>query len=135
MRVSGLHKPNKFASLFIDHITRVWQLVTKWQIVLHIVRCAGLSLSKKWLNATFLSFTGFASRIRSRAAKPAKYENLWVFIRSDAHVVRAGLNIRGCGPLSTQGFFDTLSPAYRKVCRTVFPFSPIFSSFSRRITG
>ena len=35
-------------------------------------------------------------------------ENLWVFIRSDAHVVRAGLNIRGCGPLSTLGFFDRL---------------------------
>ena len=70
-------------------------------------------MSKKWLNATFLSFTGFASRIRSRAAKSAKYENLWVFIRSDAHVVRAGLNIRGCGPLSTLGFFDSLkkSPA------------------------
>ena len=67
-----------------------------------------LRLSKKWLNATFLSFTDFASRIRSRAAKPAKYENLWVFIRSDAHVVRAGLNIRGCGPLSTPGFFDSL---------------------------
>ena len=65
-------------------------------------------MSKKWLNATFLSFTGFASRIRSRAAKSAKYENLWVFIRSDAHVVRAGLNIRGCGPLSTPGFFDRL---------------------------
>ncbi|MCI6979213.1 MAG: hypothetical protein MR918_01360, partial [Clostridiales bacterium] len=62
-------------------------------------------VSKKWLVAAFLSFTGFASRIRSRAAKPAKYENLWVFIRSDAHVVRAGLNIRGCGPLSTPGFF------------------------------
>jgi len=72
-----------------------------------------LRVSKKWLNATFLSFTGFASRIRSRAAKSAKYENLWVFIRSDAHVVRAGLNIRGCGPLSTPGFFDSLkkSPA------------------------
>ena len=70
-------------------------------------------MSKKWLSATFLSFTGFASRIRSRAAKSAKYENLWVFIRSDAHVVRAGLNIRGCGPLSTPGFFDSLkkSPA------------------------
>ena len=67
-------------------------------------------VSKKWLNATFLSFTGFASRIRSRAAKSAKYENLWVFIRSDAHVVRAGLNIRGCGPLSTLGFFDRLKP-------------------------
>ena len=66
-------------------------------------------MSKKWLNATFLSFTGFASRIRSRAAKSAKYENLWVFIRSDAHVVRAGLNIRGCGPLSTLGFFDRLA--------------------------
>ena len=65
-------------------------------------------VSKKWLNTTFLSFTGFASRIRSRAAKPAKYENLWVFIRSDAHVVRAGWNIRGCGPLSTPGFFDNL---------------------------
>ena len=65
-------------------------------------------MSKKWLNATFLSFTGFASRIRSRAAKSAKYENLWVFIRSDAHVVRAGLNIRGCGPLSTPRFFDSL---------------------------
>ena len=63
-------------------------------------------VSKKWPNATFLSFTGFASRIRSRAAKPAKCENLRVFIRSDAHVVRAGLNIRGCGPLSTPGFFD-----------------------------
>ena len=68
-------------------------------------------MSKKWLNATFLSFTGFASRIRSRAAKSAKYENLWVFIRSDAHVVRAGLNIRGCGPLSTLGFFDRLRTA------------------------
>ena len=82
-----------------------------------------LRVSKKWLNATFLSFTGFASRIRSRAAKSAKYENLWVFIRSDAHppgglllpqrgnspcVVRAGLNIRGCDPLSTLGLFDRL---------------------------
>ena len=78
-------------------------------------------VSKKWLNATFLSFTGFASRIRSRAAKSAKYENLWVFIRSDAHVVRAGLNIRGCGPLSTPGFFDTLERSLRSaLCVYVF---------------
>ena len=77
-------------------------------------------MSKKWLNATFLSFTGFASRIRSRAAKSAKYENLWVFIRSDAHppgglllplrgnspcVVKAGINLRGCGPLTTPWVF------------------------------
>ena len=44
----------------------------------------------------------------ARSAPNAKYENLWVFIRSDAHVVRAGLNIRGCGPLSDLGFFDRL---------------------------
>ena len=52
--------------------------------------------------------------MRSRAAKPAKNENLWVFIRSDAHVVRAGLNIRGCGPLSTPGVFDRLAFFVRK---------------------
>ena len=68
---------------------------------------AVLGVSKKWLNATFLSFTGFASRIRSRAAKPAKYENLRVFIRSYAHAVRAGFNIRGCGPLTAPEFFDS----------------------------
>ena len=79
-------------------------------------------MSKKWLNATFLSFTGFASRIRSRAAKPAKYENLWVFIRSDAHVARAGLNIRGCGPLSTLGVFDRL-----KERPLPFLFCPVFT--------
>ena len=86
-------------------------------------------VSKKWLNATFLSFTGFASRIRSRAAKPAKYENLWVFIRSDAHVVRAGLNIRGCGPLSTPGFFDRL-----KARRTAPLFYPRFT-FTSNLTA
>ena len=79
-----------------------------------------LRLSKKWLNATFLSFTDFASRIRSRAAKPAKYENLWVFFRSDAHVVRAGLNIRGCGPLTTPRFIDKPSPVPQFVARSMF---------------
>ena len=62
-------------------------------------------VSKKWLNATFLSFTGFASRIRSRAAKPAKYENLWVFIRSDVHAVRAGIKLKGRPPLNNPGVF------------------------------
>ena len=87
---------------------------------------AVLGASKKWLNATFLSFTGFASHIRSRAAKPAKCENLWVFIRSDAHVVRAGLNIRGCGPLSTPWFFDSL----KTVVWPSFLHAVIYSSFS-----
>ncbi len=34
-----------------------------------------------------------------RAAKPAENENLTVFIRSDEHVVRAGLKIKGLRPL------------------------------------
>ena len=73
----------------------------------------------------FRVFTGFASRIRSRAAKPATYENLSVFIRSDAHVVRAGWNIRGCGPLSTPGFFDNLCGdgllPPRSLCQSAMP--------------
>ena len=38
--------------------------------------------------------------VRSDMSQVVKY------IRSDAHVVRAGLNIWGCGPLSTPRFFD-----------------------------
>ena len=81
-----------------------------------------LRVSKKWLNATFLSFTGFASRIRSRAAKSAKYENLWVFIRSDAHVVRAGLKIRGLRPLINPGVFRQ-TERNGKPFLFVFPFT------------
>ena len=73
----------------------------------------------------FRAFTGFASRIRSRAAKPATYENLWVFLRSDALVVRAGWNIRGCNPLSTPGFFDNLCGdgllPPRSLCQSALP--------------
>ena len=112
-------------------------------------------MSKKWLNATFLSFTGFASRIRSRAAKSAKYENLWVFIRSDAHppgglllplrgnspcVVRAGLNIRGYGPLSTLGFFYRLkAPSLRGLFRPLiylpYPYEMQYALPNRHIAG
>ena len=35
---------------------------------------------------------------RFRAAKSEKWENLKVFIRSDAHAVRAGWNVKGGGP-------------------------------------
>ena len=70
---------------------------------------AGCRVSKKWLNATFSSFFHPVLAPMARSAPNAKNENLWFFIRSDAHVVRAGLNIRGCGPLSTPGFFDKLS--------------------------
>ncbi len=48
--------------------------------------------SKKCLNATFLT----------------DCENLWAFIRSDAHAVRAGINIRGSRPLTAPGVFDRL---------------------------
>ena len=70
---------------------------------------------KKVAKRHFFEFYGFASRVRSRAAKPVKYENLWGFIRSDAHVVRAGLNIRGCRPLSTPGLIDRLRDAMTRV--------------------
>ncbi len=45
-------------------------------------------VSKKWLNATFSNFHRFCLSHCSRAAKPAKNETLWVFIRSDAHPPR-----------------------------------------------
>ena len=45
--------------------------------------------SKKWLNATFLT----------------DCENLWVFIRSDAHAVRAGIKLKGQPPLNNPGVY------------------------------
>ena len=63
---------------------------------------------KSGYSPLFRVFTGFASRISSRAAKPAKYENLWVFIRSDVHAVKAGIKLKGQPPLNNPGVFDTL---------------------------
>ena len=40
-------------------------------------RCQAGRFSKKWLKPVLRVFSDFASRVRSRAAKPAKYENLW----------------------------------------------------------
>ena len=48
--------------------------------------------SKKCLNATFLT----------------DCENLWVFIRSDAHAVRAEIKLKGQPPLNSPGVFDRL---------------------------
>ena len=42
-----------------------------------------------------MSFTGFASRSRSRAAKPARYKNLKVCIRSGVHAAKAGIKLEG----------------------------------------
>ena len=85
----------------------------------------------------------------ARSAPNAKYENLWVFIRSDAHppgglllplrgnspcVVRAGLNIRGCGPLSTLGFFDTLKGPCGPLCRIYARVSGCVKSTSSAIS-
>ena len=83
-------------------------------------------MSKKWLNATFLSFLirclrlwrgqhlmqgkpCYASAFCGFAAHPPG--GLLLPLRGNSPcVVRAGLNIRGCGPLSTLGFFDRLWP-------------------------
>ena len=53
----------------------------------------------------FEFFSCFASRIRSRAAKPARYENLEVFIRSDVHAVIAGIKLKGQAPLNNPRVF------------------------------
>jgi len=62
----------------------------------------------------FFEFSHSVLAPMARSAPHAGNENLWVFIRSDARVVRAGLNIRGCGPLSTPGFFGRLRKANGK---------------------
>ena len=43
-----------------------------------------------------------------KVAKRHFFEFLRVFIHSDAHTVRAGLNIRGSHPLTTLGLIDRL---------------------------
>ena len=57
--------------------------------------------SKKCLNATFLT----------------DCENLWAFIRSDAHAVRAGIKLKGQPPLNNPGVYrqtevDGIPPAF-----------------------
>ena len=56
-------------------------------------------MSKKWLNATFSSFYLFRISHLLPGGETRKARKPPGFIRSDAHVVRAGLNIRGFGPM------------------------------------
>ena len=72
-------------------------------------------MSKKWLNATFSSFYGFCLPLPG--GKSRRYENLWVFIRSDVHAVRAGTKLKELPPLNNPGVFrqvesGALSPAF-----------------------
>ena len=54
-------------------------------------------------------FCGFCLSHPLPGGKTRKVRKPPGFIRSDALVVRAGWNIRGCSPLSTPGFLDKLS--------------------------
>ena len=67
-----------------------------------------MRVSKKWLNATFSSFHGFCLSHSLPAAKPAKYENLKVFIRSDVHAVKAGIKFKRQLPINNPKVFDRL---------------------------
>ena len=69
-------------------------------------------MSKKWLNATFSSFHGFCLPLPG--GKSRRYENLWVFIRSDVHAARAGIKLKGSRPVTTPWFIDRL--AYLFLC-------------------
>ena len=60
-------------------------------------------MPKKWLNATFSSFHGFCLPLPG--GKSRRYENLWVFIRSDVHAVKAGIKLKGQPPLNNPSVF------------------------------
>ena len=81
---------------------------------------AVLLLSKKWPNATSSSFFGFCLSHTLPGGKTRKVRKPSVFIRFDAHVVKAGIKIRGCGPLSTPNIY-----AKRKIYRFPLDFSAI----------
>ena len=66
------------------------------RIFIGLPYAACLRVSKKWLNATFLTLC----------------ENLKVFIRSDVHAVRAGICLRGSRPLTTPGVFRQAAVFY-----------------------
>ena len=68
-------------------------------------------MSKKWLNATFLSFLIRCLRLRRgqhlMQGKPCCASAFADLPRMSPNPNKA---IRGCGPLSTPGFFDSLGP-------------------------
>ena len=101
-----------------------------------------LRVQKKWPNATFRVFTGFASRISSRAAKPARYENLEVFISSDVHAVRAGIKLKGQPPLNNSRVFRHSGIWHKQVLLEdnsyragllLFPFGPVERGFDKTV--
>ena len=57
-------------------------------------------VSKKWHTATFSSFSRALPLAFAPGGNTRKVRNLWVFICFDAHVVKAGIILRGCGPFA-----------------------------------
>ena len=45
--------------------------------------------------------------------KQLKYENLWAFIRSDMHAVRAGIKLKGRPPLNNPRVYRQAEAAHR----------------------
>ena len=56
--------------------------------------------------------------------KQLKYENLWAFIRSDVHAVRAGIKLKGQPPLNNPG-------VYRQAAAAVIRQPLLFQLYSR----
>ena len=75
----------------------------------------GFRVSKKWLNATFLSFLIRCLRLRRgqhlMQGKPCCASAFADLPRLSPNPNKA---IRGCGPLSTPGFFDSLKPPTKR---------------------
>ena len=74
-------------------------------------------------------FSDFSSRVRSRAAKPAGYENPKVFIRSDVHAVRAGIKLKGQPPLNNPRVYRQ-ADSIITLSQTIFHFFRIIFSQS-----
>jgi len=58
-------------------------------------------------------FFGFCLSHSFPGGKTRREEKPSVFIRFDVHAVKAGINLRGCGPLTTLSFLEAAPAAKR----------------------
>ena len=58
-------------------------------------------------------FFGFCLSHSFPGGKTRREEKPPVFIRFDVHAVKAGINLRGCGPLTTLSFLEAAPAAKR----------------------
>ncbi|MFR1264698.1 MAG: hypothetical protein ACLSES_04020, partial [Christensenellales bacterium] len=65
-------------------------------------------------------FFGFCLSHSFPGGKTRRVQKPSVFIRFDVHAVKAGINLRGCGPLTTLWFFDKVKERFMPLFFIVF---------------